>query len=73
MKELSAANERDLRLGFTTVGPHRDDVKISIGGADARAFASQGQARTAALSLKLAEVEIFTRLAGSRPCSFSMT
>ena len=67
MKELSAANERDLRLGFTTVGPHRDDVKIAIGGTDARAFASQGQARTAALSLKLAEVEIFTRLAGEPP------
>ena len=66
-KELAAAGERDLRLGFTTVGPHRDDVKISIGGADARAFASQGQARTAALSLKLAEVEIFTRLAGEPP------
>ena len=66
-KELSAANERDLRLGFTTVGPHRDDVKISIGGADARAFASQGQARTAALSLKLAETDIFRGLAGETP------
>ena len=65
--ELSSARERDLRLGFTTVGPHRDDVKISIDGQDARAFSSQGQARTAALSLELAEVEIFKRLAGEAP------
>ncbi len=66
-KELAASLERDLRLGFTTVGPHRDDLKVSIDGADARGFCSQGQARTAALALKLAEVEIFTSLSGEPP------
>ncbi len=66
-KELARNYERDLRLGFTSVGPHRDDIKISLDGADARGFCSQGQARTAALSLKLAEVEIFTRLSGEPP------
>lgn len=66
-RELAAARERDMRLGFTTVGPHRDDVRISINGADARGYASQGQARTAALSLKLAETEIFKQLAGEAP------
>lgn len=66
-KELAKSYERDLRLGFTTAGPHRDDVKITINGTDARGFASQGQTRTAALSLKLAEVEIFKRLAGEPP------
>ena len=65
--ELAASYERDIRLGFTTVGPHRDDIRIMIDGADARGFASQGQARTAALSLKLAEVEIFRRLTGEPP------
>ncbi len=67
LSELSASYERDLRLGFTSVGPHRDDVRIAIDGADARGYCSQGQARTAALSMKLAEVEIFTRLAGEAP------
>ncbi len=66
-EELAANYERDLRLGYTSVGPHRDDVKISIDGADARGFCSQGQARTAALSMKLAEVAVFTRLAGEPP------
>ncbi len=67
LRQFAGAHERDLRLGFTTVGPHRDDIKISIDGADARAFCSQGQARTAALSLKLAETEIFRELAGEVP------
>ena len=65
--ELSAAYERDLRLGYTTVGPHRDDVRIFIDGKEAKGFASQGQTRTAALSMKLAEVEIFKRLSGETP------
>lgn len=64
---LVANYERDVRVGFTTVGPHRDDVKICIDGTDARGFASQGQARTAALSLKLAEVEIFKQFLGETP------
>lgn len=67
LKELSASYERDLRCGFTNIGPHRDDIKISIGGVDARGFASQGQARTCALSLKLAELEIFKELSGEPP------
>lgn len=65
--ELSANYERDIRLGFTASGPHRDDLNIEINGADAKAFASQGQTRTAALSVKLAEVEIFEKLSGERP------
>ena len=65
--QFAAARERDLRLGFTSVGPHRDDIRISIDGADARGFASQGQARTAALSLKLAETEIFREFSGEAP------
>ena len=67
LKELSSSYERDIRLGYTTVGPHRDDIKVLIDGQDARGYASQGQTRTAALSLKLAEVEIFKELAGEAP------
>ncbi len=59
--------EKDLRLGFTTVGPHRDDLDVTVGGIDAKSYASQGQTRTAALSIKLAEVEIFKELSGEYP------
>lgn len=65
--ELSANYDRDIRLGFTASGPHRDDIDILIDGTDAKNFASQGQTRTAALAIKLAEVEIFRRTAGEYP------
>ncbi|MBQ9728720.1 MAG: DNA replication/repair protein RecF [Clostridia bacterium] len=64
---LSANYEKDLRLGFTTVGPHRDDLDVFISGKDAKAYASQGQTRTAALALKLAEVKIFKDISGENP------
>ncbi len=67
IKEFDLTRARDLRLGFTTVGPHRDDVKIFIDGEEARGFCSQGQARTAALSLKLAELTIFRDITGEAP------
>ena len=66
-RRLANNYEKDLRLGFTSVGPHRDDLDIAISGVDAKAYASQGQMRTAALSLKLAEVQIFKDLAGEYP------
>lgn len=65
--ELSNNYERDIRLGYTASGPHRDDVDIKINGQDAKSYASQGQTRTAALSIKLAEVEIFKELSGEYP------
>lgn len=68
LEEDFAANyERDVRLGFTASGPHRDDLKILIGGEEARVFGSQGQARTAALAIKLAEVDIFKKISGEYP------
>lgn len=66
-RELSNNYERDIRLGFTASGPHRDDLNIEINGNDAKTFASQGQTRTAALSVKLAEVEIFKKMSGESP------
>ncbi len=65
--ELSNNYDRDIRLGYTASGPHRDDIGIEIDGIDAKTYASQGQTRTAALSIKLAEVEIFTELSGEPP------
>lgn len=67
MKDLHRAAEKDLRLGFTTVGPHRDDMKIFLNGEDVRLYGSQGQQRTVALSLKLAETEIFRDRFGEYP------
>ena len=57
----------DLRRGVTTVGPHHDDLAISLTGREARSFASQGQQRTAVVSLKLAEAELVARRTGERP------
>ena len=67
LQEFSDNYERDVRLGFTGTGPHRDDLKLTIGGSEVRVYGSQGQARTAALALKLAEVDIFRSVAGEPP------
>ena len=67
LRRLSNNYEKDLRLGFTTVGPHRDDLDFIVSGVDAKSYASQGQTRTAALAVKLAEVQIFKDLSGEYP------
>lgn len=64
---LAENTERDMVLGFTSVGPHRDDLKITLNGEDVKSYGSQGQQRTAALSLKLAELEIFKEKFGEYP------
>lgn len=55
---LSSRQDNDIRQKTTTVGPHRDDINFIVNGIDIRKFGSQGQQRTAALSLKLAEIEL---------------
>ncbi len=67
MKELKAGRERDLYSGFTGIGPQKDDMKIVAGGIDVRAYGSQGQRRTAALSLKLAELDLSKSEKGDSP------
>lgn len=57
----------ELRRGVTLVGPHRDDLLISVNGMDARHYGSQGQQRTATLALKRAEYELVTTLKGEAP------
>jgi DNA replication and repair protein RecF len=67
LNDLKKAYTKDMRLGFTTVGPHRDDMKIHINGKDVKTYGSQGQKRTAALSIKLAETEFFKNRTGEYP------
>ena len=55
---LAAKRSNDMRIKTSTVGPHRDDINFVVNGIDIRRFGSQGQQRTAALSLKLAEIEL---------------
>lgn len=58
---------RDLYRRTTLKGPHRDDLRIEIGGVDVRSFGSQGQQRTSALSLKLAELMLIEAETGEKP------
>ena len=59
--------DQDVMRGFTQKGPHRDDLSIKINDIDVRTFGSQGQQRTAALSLKLSEIEIIKSECGEYP------
>jgi len=68
MKSILEKNiDIDIQKGSTGIGPHRDDLDIIINGISARIFGSQGQQRTAALSLKLAEVELIKSEIGEYP------
>lgn len=59
LQKLEENKEKDLKLKYTSIGPHRDDLKIYINSMEVKSFGSQGQQRTALLSIKLAELEIF--------------
>lgn len=62
-----AGRRHDLGAGLTLTGPHRDDLALTIDGAAATSFASRGQQRTAALSLRLAEARLMAARRGDRP------
>ena len=57
MKDLKLQRAKDIELGYTTVGIHRDDLKFFINGKEVKPYASQGQQRSVVLALKLAEME----------------
>ena len=61
-QKLQSGQERDIRLKQTSTGPHRDDFSFLAGNIDIRKFGSQGQQRTAALSLKLSEIELVKKI-----------
>ena len=64
---LNRSRERDIRIKSTSVGPHRDDICFMIGDMDIRKYGSQGQQRTAALSLKLSEIELVKQMIHDTP------
>ena len=64
---LKKNRERDIRMKSTSVGPHRDDLCFLSGDLDIRKFGSQGQQRTAALSLKLSEIELVKEVIKDTP------
>ncbi len=66
-EKLTSNIERESAAGSTLWGPHKDDILITINDTEARLFASQGQQRSIALSMKLAEGEISKRLTGEYP------
>lgn len=67
MIKLSQVKDQELRRGMTLVGPHRDDMAFYINGKEASVYGSQGQQRTTALSLKLAEIELIHEEIGEYP------
>jgi DNA replication and repair protein RecF len=64
---LAAARADDLRRGSSTVGPHRDDLALTIGGLPARSHASQGEQRSLAVALRLASHHVVTETVGMSP------
>lgn len=64
---LRALHPRELAAGMTLVGPHRDDLRFTVANRDLRIYGSRGQQRTAALALKLAEVQVMAQETGELP------
>ncbi len=64
---MNDAQNRDVSAKMTTTGPHRDDFSFIVNGIDIRKFGSQGQQRTAALSLKLSEIELVKKITKDTP------
>ncbi len=67
LKGLEKNLEKDFKLGFTSLGVHRDELDIYLNGEEVKSFGSQGQQRTVALSLKLAELEVIKNRVGEEP------
>jgi DNA replication and repair protein RecF len=66
-ERLAASLQRDLARGQTHVGPHRDDLVLGLGGHTLRFYGSTGQQRTAAIALRLLELETLATARGVRP------
>lgn len=70
MEAFRGARRADTAAGFSTVGPHREDLSVSIAGQSARSYGSQGQQRSAVLALKLAEATLLQEVTGEKPVAF---
>lgn len=66
-KQLKKSREKDFQLRASSLGPHRDDVCIKVNGIDIRKYGSQGQQRTAALSMKLSEIYLVKKIIKDTP------
>jgi DNA replication and repair protein RecF len=66
-KKILQSQKYDIMNGTTSAGPHKDDIRFTINDLDIRKYGSQGQQRTAALSLKLSEIDIFISLSHEKP------
>ncbi|MFU0832021.1 MAG: DNA replication and repair protein RecF [Oscillospiraceae bacterium] len=69
-QDLCKKRGDDIANGYTSVGPHRDDMDVFVDGLNARSYASQGQKRSAVLALKLAEAELLSQMNGDKPVVF---
>ncbi|MDW0118876.1 DNA replication/repair protein RecF [Sporosarcina thermotolerans] len=67
IKKLQEVRRRELERGMTLIGPHRDDLHFFVNGYDIQTYGSQGQQRTTALSLKLAEIDLVKQEVGETP------
>jgi DNA replication and repair protein RecF len=67
LQKLTEKQKDDSIRAFTSIGPHRDDFEILVNNVSIRNFGSQGQQRTAILSLKLAEVVLMNEMTGENP------
>jgi len=66
LQRMLENRQYDIGAGFSTIGPHRDDLHVQIAQMNARTYASQGQQRTAVLAMKLAEAAIMERALGEK-------
>ena len=66
-EEMKKSQSKDIRYKQTTIGPHRDDIIFNVNNIDIRKYGSQGQQRTAILSLKLAEIELIKKTINDSP------
>ena len=66
-KVIRDSRDKDLKLRYTTAGPHKDDLGFYVNNIDIRKFGSQGQQRTSALSLKLSEIELVKKIINDTP------
>ncbi|TFE01430.1 DNA replication/repair protein RecF [Jeotgalibacillus salarius] len=66
-EKLESVRQREIERGVTLAGPHRDDLQFLVNGHDVQTFGSQGQQRTTALSIKLAEIELIHAEIGEYP------
>ena len=67
LEQLEQRQEKDIVIGYTGIGPHRDDLRFYVNGHEGKSFASQGQQRSCALALKLAQLSYVKAVRGEFP------